>query len=142
VRLYGFSTRRSKQGVRGAFVPLGALTVLLGANDAGKSTLLAALDEDLRGGPPPPVGDEAPTAAGALYVTVSERELERLLPRPASGANRVSTAWAQGGYTDHLDAQDLERGRDAYLVVRQATFAVLTRCRSRRSDGLRLRHAM
>jgi hypothetical protein len=53
-----------------------------------------------------------------LYVTATESELERLLPSPTTRpADRVSTAWAQGGYTDDLDAPGPSVARrDAYLT--------------------------
>jgi hypothetical protein len=105
VRLQGYATRRSALGWGASYVPLDELTVLLGANDAGKSTLLNALDEDLRGGPASPEGDEMVTSAGALFVEVDDHELAELLPRRRAGSARFSSSWALGGYdNDRLDS--------------------------------------
>jgi ABC-type cobalamin transport system ATPase subunit len=41
VQRLAYATRRSALGLKEALVPLDELTVLLGPNDAGKSTLLA-----------------------------------------------------------------------------------------------------
>jgi hypothetical protein len=104
VKLFGYSTSRPALGIVGQFVPLGELTVLLGANDAGKSTLLSAFDEDLRGGPSPPVGDELASGSGALFVEVDNAQLERLLSGSVKDEGRFSASWTLGGYDD--DALD------------------------------------
>src|SRR4051794_22750170 len=51
MKLIGYTVRRRSAGIFDVHVPLNDLTVLLGANDAGKSTILRALHEDLGGGP-------------------------------------------------------------------------------------------
>jgi len=90
------------------------LTVLLGANDVAKSTLLRALDEDLRSGPPAPVRDEMPDAGGERFVDVDERELADLLRSRGRRNWRFSSSWVLGGYSSEaLDKAGESFGRRA-----------------------------
>ena len=96
MRLIGYSLRRRPFFNRGLYLPLGELTVLLGANDAGKSTLLRALAADLGGRPL----NELEGEGFALYFSVEDRELPLLSnTRPASAADRgIFDLWSHGGY--------------------------------------------
>lgn len=116
MRLLGYATRRSALGWGAAYVPLADLTVLLGANDVGKSTILGALAEDLNGGPPPPFGDEMPTASSALFVEVDDRELQRFISTADRRTGRFAECWSLGGYErDALDEARSKWTRDAEL---------------------------
>jgi ABC-type enterochelin transport system ATPase subunit len=97
VNLIGYSVRRACAGIFDVYVPLDDLTVLLGANDAGKSTLLRALYEDLRGGTGQ--GDPDNRDAGAIFAELSEAELKLLFPhRSSSGSLPNVPRWDFGDY--------------------------------------------
>jgi predicted ATPase len=121
MRLIGYAVRRSPFFRAGLYLPLGDLTVLLGANDTGKSTLLRALAADLAGA----YIDEPGGQGCAFYVSVDESELAMLSnPRGLSSANRgIFDDWSHGGY-DSARASHREVGEatmEAHLrVLREA----------------------
>ncbi|HYJ09622.1 MAG TPA: AAA family ATPase [Polyangiaceae bacterium] len=78
--------------------------MLLGANDAGKSTLLRSLYEDLRSRP----GREEPSPhrdGGAVFAEVTDQELGLLVP---AYSDLAQADWGLGGY-DVDEAPDLTR---------------------------------
>lgn len=76
MRLVGYACRHPHPPLRAAFLPLTELTVLLGPNDSGKSTLLRAIERDLDGGHFDEVDEErAKLIGGFFYAEVSENEL-------------------------------------------------------------------
>ena len=94
MRLTGYTAQRLGRGVSAAYVSLGPLTVLLGANDAGKSTLLRSLYEDLRSRP----GREEPDPhrdGGAIFAELSDQELRLMVPQDC---DFTQAHWGLGGY--------------------------------------------
>lgn len=76
MKLVGYSCRHPDPPLRSAFLPLSELTVLLGPNDSGKSSLLQAIERDLDGGHFDEVDeDRAKLIGGVFYAEVSENEL-------------------------------------------------------------------
>lgn len=121
MRLIGYAVRRRPFFRAGLYLPLGDLTVLLGANDTGKSTLLRSLGADLEG----PALEELDGQGYAFYAEVSDAELPLLSNRrEAVTAERgIFDAWAHGGY-DASRTPDREPGEetiDAHLRVLRAT---------------------
>lgn len=118
MRLVGYSAMRPALDVRGVYLPLGPLTVLLGANDAGKTTLLRALYEDLDGGPP----DEGERLrdGGAFFAEVTDAELGALLPK---GGRNVQPDWSLGAFGREVwDELPDETDVGAYVnVLRRAS---------------------
>lgn len=93
MKLIGYTAQRARRGLFAVHMSLGPLTVLLGANDAGKSTLLRSLYEDLRGRP----ADEELSPSqdgGAIYAELTDEEIRGLVP--ADGL--ANAAWGLGGY--------------------------------------------
>jgi hypothetical protein len=76
VKIVGYACRHPDPPLREAYLPLNDLTVLLGPNDSGKSSLLRAVERDLSGGHFDQVDDELRTLIGGVfYVEVSKDEL-------------------------------------------------------------------
>lgn len=76
MKLVGYACRHPDPPLRTAFLPLSDLTVLLGPNDSGKSSLLRAVQRDLDGGHFDKVDEErAKLIGGVFYLEVSENEL-------------------------------------------------------------------
>jgi hypothetical protein len=76
VKLIGYACRHPDPPLRKAFLPLSDLTVLLGPNDSGKSSLLRAVERDLSGGHFDQVNAEMTTLIGGVfYVEASKDEL-------------------------------------------------------------------
>lgn len=89
MRLTGYACKHPEPPARQVFLPLGDLTVLLGPNDAGKSTLLRSLVRDLAGGH---FGDDADTEhliGGVFYGEVASTELQRIMLSVAPHGHRV-----------------------------------------------------
>jgi hypothetical protein len=76
MKLVGYACRHPDPPLRTAFLPLNELTVLLGPNDSGKSSLLRAVERDLDGGHFDKVdGERAKLIGGVFYIEVSDNEL-------------------------------------------------------------------
>lgn len=76
MKLVGYSCRHPEPPLRKAYLPLNDLTVLLGPNDSGKSSLLRAVERDLSGGHFDHVDEEIKTLIGGVfYALVSKDEL-------------------------------------------------------------------
>jgi hypothetical protein len=76
VKLIGYACRHPDPPLRKAYLPLNDLTVLLGPNDSGKSSLLQAVERDLSGGHFDHVDEELKTLIGGVFYTeVSKDEL-------------------------------------------------------------------
>ena len=117
IKLIGYTARRRNRGLVDVHVPLDDLTVLLGANDAGKSTLLRAPYEDLRGGPA--TEDRTDRNARAFFVEVTDDELKLLLPRPHP-TGRTSPQvprWDFGDYRHWLGDIVTEPSPEAYVAA-------------------------
>lgn len=119
MRLIGYAVRRQRFSTKGVYLPLGDLTVLLGANDAGKSTVLRALASDLGGRSADSIANEG----GALYFRAETSEVALLSDvRPASNRD-LFASWSHGGYkSSHaLEREDGENTVDAHLrLLREA----------------------
>jgi AAA domain, putative AbiEii toxin, Type IV TA system len=84
MKLVGYACRHPDPPLRTAFLPLSDLTVLLGPNDSGKSSLLRAVERDLDGGHFDRVDDErAKLIGGVFYVEVSDNELGAIVATAA-----------------------------------------------------------
>jgi energy-coupling factor transporter ATP-binding protein EcfA2 len=86
MRLVGFRFEQADGPASTGYVPLGQLTAVLGANDAGKSRLLATLASALR---------EPPTIGARFYVELAPEEIPRMLRvacRELSAEDNVSEA--------------------------------------------------
>jgi hypothetical protein len=101
--------------LRRAYLPLGELTVLLGPNDSGKSTLLRAVTRDLQGGHFGG-GDQhgERLVGGVFYAEVSGAELNAMI-RTSEGARGRSSFTRtfrpdRRPYTDGLWKTGLEPG--------------------------------
>lgn len=80
MKLIGYACRHPEQPLRKAFLPLSDFTVLLGRNDAGKSSLLRSVERDLSGGHYESTAEEDRRYIGAaFYVEASEDELKSLI---------------------------------------------------------------
>lgn len=80
MRLIGYACRHPDPPLRQAYLPLGALTVLLGRNDAGKSSLLRAVERDLGGGHYEAVDAETSRfIGGVFFAEVLDDELATLV---------------------------------------------------------------
>ncbi len=76
MKLIGYACRHPDPPLRRAFLPLSDLTVLLGPNDSGKSSLLSAVERDLSGGHFEQADEEtAKLIGGVFYAEVSDGEL-------------------------------------------------------------------
>ena len=92
MKLVGYACRHPDPPLRTAFLPLSELTILLGPNDSGKSSLLRAVERDLSGGHFDEVDEErAKLIGGVFYVEVSDNELARS-PSPQQGPETSSAA--------------------------------------------------
>jgi hypothetical protein len=88
MRLIGYACRHSDPPLREAFLALGDLTVLLGPNDAGKTSLLHAVNRDLSGGHFGHTDEEeVKLTGGVFYAEVTDNELWAI----ASTAMRTRT---------------------------------------------------
>jgi ATPase subunit of ABC transporter with duplicated ATPase domains len=74
MRLIGYGFVRADAPARVGYLPLDDLTVLIGANDAGKSRLLEALAVHMGGATLTPEGLEA----SAFFMDLNEEEAARL----------------------------------------------------------------
>ena len=80
MKLVGYSCRHREPPLRDVYLPLEPLTVLLGRNDAGKSTLLRAVERDLAGGHYSDHDDEAmKDVGGVFFAVVTDTELRDLI---------------------------------------------------------------
>jgi hypothetical protein len=76
MRLIGYACRHPDPPLGEAFLTLGELTVLLGPNDSGKSSLLRAIDRDLSGGHFEDADEDGvKLIGGVFYAEVSDNEL-------------------------------------------------------------------
>jgi ABC-type phosphate/phosphonate transport system ATPase subunit len=79
MKLIGYACRHPEQPLRRVFLPLNDFTVLLGRNDAGKSSLLRSVERDLSGGHYETTAEEDRGYIGAtFYAKASEEELQSL----------------------------------------------------------------
>lgn len=95
MELIGYACRHPAQPLRRVFLPLSDFTVLLGQNDAGKSSLLRSVERDLSGGHYETTAEEDRRYIGAtFYAKASEEELRSLfkaaqnLRRQSRGSSR------------------------------------------------------
>ena len=124
MRLVGYAVKHHRFAPRGVYVPLGDLTVLVGANDAGKSTILRSIGDELaRGASQEP--DPGRTSGSAFYFEASQAELA-LLSRVRDRDSFQGTflgGWAHCGYDPQM-ATPIEAGEatlDAHQrMLRQA----------------------
>jgi hypothetical protein len=80
MRFVGYSCRHPEPPLRDVFLPLGRLTILLGRNDAGKSSLLRSVERDLSGGHYDTVDRETSREVGGVFfVAVEDTELRELI---------------------------------------------------------------
>lgn len=80
MKLIGYACRHPEQPLRRVFLSLSDFTVLLGRNDAGKSSLLRAIERDLSGGHYEATTEERRRYIGAaFYAEASEDELNSLI---------------------------------------------------------------
>lgn len=80
MKLIGYACRHPEQPLRRVFLPLSDFTVLLGRNDAGKSSLLRSVERDLSGGHYEETAEEDRRYIGAaFYAEASEDELKSLI---------------------------------------------------------------
>ena len=121
MRLIGYAVRKRRFFNRGTYLPLADLTVLLGANDAGKTTVLRSLAEDLSGHPT----DEAAGGGGALYFRVDDRELPLLSDARTRPFTRRTPfdSWSGGGYDAQrtIEPRADEGTLDAHLRILRET---------------------
>jgi hypothetical protein len=76
VKIFGYACRHPDPPLRSAYLPLNELTVLLGPNDSGKSSLLRAVQRDLSGGHFDEADKELTKLIGGIfYVETSKDEL-------------------------------------------------------------------
>jgi hypothetical protein len=108
MKLIGYACRHPRPPVRRAYLALGELTVLLGPNDSGKSTLLRAIERDLAGGHFGIDPENDSRIGGAFYAAVSDDELNAVIraastTRHRSGYTEVQSAprppWGDGLWT-------------------------------------------
>jgi hypothetical protein len=128
MRLIGYACKHPAPPLRLAYVPLGDVVVLLGPNDAGKSSALSAVIRDLSGGHFDEVDDEQAKRIGGVFyseltpgelahvvrATVRERQQLRSghLPRPDS----ARPPW-DAGMWEPKGLRDLELGDDPCATV-------------------------
>jgi hypothetical protein len=94
MRIIGYACKHPEPPLRRAFVPLGQLTVLLGPNDSGKSSLLGSVSRDLVGGHFAHVDSEkAAEIGGAFFAELTREELDRLIRRAADGRERTRSEY-------------------------------------------------
>jgi hypothetical protein len=165
MRLIGYACRHPEPPVRQAFVPLGELTVLVGPNDSGKSTLLRAIVRDLAGGHFGEDSERDALVGGVFYLETSEEELDAVIheagsSRRRSGYGEVQSAprppWNEGLWSVKA-GEDAERAtllellgqseshdtavRDR-IVARLGTSRILgLECAGRNQAGLRVWNA-
>lgn len=85
-RLIGYACTHPDPPLRRAFLPLERLTVLLGPNDSGKSSLLRAIERDLSGGHFDEVDrGVARQIGGVFYAMVTDHELMYVTHESAKG---------------------------------------------------------
>ena len=90
MRLTGYACRHPQPPLLEAFLPLQGLTVLLGPNDSGKSSLLRAVERDLRGGHYEMVAEEDRKHVGGIFFAeVTDGELGRLVIAAQRSVRRV-----------------------------------------------------
>jgi hypothetical protein len=95
LKVIGYSSERASRGVSAVYVPLGPLTVLLGANDTGKSTLLRGLHQNLSGRTDIDDDPNPPQDGGAIFAELTAQELDLLVP---GGNDLGEVDWGLGGY--------------------------------------------
>lgn len=88
MKLTGYACRHPDPPLRLAYLPLGELTVLLGPNDSGKSSLLRAIERDLAGGHFGIDPELEPLIGGVFYAEVSDAELKAIVTTAASSRYR------------------------------------------------------
>src|SRR5947208_2820106 len=81
MRLIGYACSGPEPPLLDVYVPLAPLTVLLGPNDAGKSSLLRAVERDLEGGHYAAINDDdlSRLMGGAFYATAGDDEFDNLI---------------------------------------------------------------
>ena len=96
MRLTGFAFAGGRDPLDEGYMELSDLTVVIGPNDAGKSSLLRHLQAHLAAADPRSPSDRAPAGQAAFYLRLSEAELEvvaqfalsdLLGPHPRRGAD-------------------------------------------------------
>ena len=109
VRLKGYACKHHEPPVRQVFLPLGELTVLLGPNDAGKSTLLRSLLRDLAGGHFGHDADTEHLIGGVFYGEVSDPELQRIILSTATDSRPEGARppFSDGLWTSKATPNDL-----------------------------------
>jgi hypothetical protein len=124
VRLVGYACKHPEPPLRHAFVPLGDLVVLLGANDTGKSTALRCVLRDLSGGHFASTdADTAKLAGGVFYAELGPGELDRATRSTVDEGRRLRSGgrtrpdsnrppW-DAGLWPLIGLNDLELGDDA-----------------------------
>ena len=103
MELVGYSCRHPEPPLRHVHLSLGSLTVLLGSNDAGKSSLLRAVARDLDGGHYGLAEPELDRQIGSVFFALaSEDELRELVGR----LTRPGSPYAPVPRNDRCSASD------------------------------------
>jgi hypothetical protein len=90
MRLVEYACKHPAPPLRLALIPLDELAVLLGGNDAGKSSALRAVTRDLSGGHFDDVDEEtAKLIGGVFYAELAHSELTDLIHKTASARGRL-----------------------------------------------------
>jgi hypothetical protein len=131
VRLIGYACRHPDPPLRRAFLPLDRLTVMLGRNDAGKSTLLRAIQRDLSGGHYRDDDEEiVKKVGGVFFALASDAELSDLITSAENLRRRARDRresffgrrppWGLRAWTlEHFENVELEAGSPIDLWLEQ-----------------------
>lgn len=132
MRLIGYACKSHAPPVCQVFLPLGDLTVVLGPNDSGKSTLLASLVRDLTGGHFGQDADTEHLIGGVFYGEISDHELQQIILATRVDRDRqldgARPPFDDGLWTTKVARSDLER---------DGPQAVITDLSNRSGDGVR-----
>lgn len=166
MRLTGYACRHPEPPLRKAYLPLGELTVLIGPNDSGKSSLLRAAVRDLQGGHFGQGKETDKLIGGVFYAEVSSAELAALIRTSEGGRRRSGFSqgykgarppFDEGLWSPSLEMDDLKdeaiatvwsalsqrqtdtgEARDVILAALRESTTVAIECAGRAAVGERL----